>query len=158
MKLTAVAALLFVAAPAFAQSGILELLRQDIKTEKIELMTGSLPLTEKQADAFWPIYRDYDHELSKLGDRRIAVIKELAEKYDSLDTKAAERLVKESFSIAEARNALLKKCYNKVAKALGAVTAARFLQIESQMLTLLDAQIADQIPLVKTEHAGEDKK
>ena len=158
MKVASIAGLLLYASAACAQSGMLELLRQDIKTEKIELMTGSLPLTEKEAAAFWPIYRDYDHELSKLGDRRIALIKEVGEKYEHLDTKTADRLVKESLGIADARNALLRKYYTRVAKAVGTVTAARFLQIESQMLTLLDAQIADQVPLIKTKPVGEDKK
>lgn len=151
MKLSLVAALLCIAASVFAQSSTIELLRQDIKAEKINLMAGSLPLTEKQAQMFWPIYRDYDHELSKLGDRRIAVMKQVAEKYETMDGKTADRLVKESFRIADSRNALLKKYYAKVAKALGSVTAARFLQIESQMLTLLDAQTVDVVPLIKTK-------
>ena len=158
MKLSLVAALLFAATYTYAQSSSLELLRQDIKSEKVELMAGSLPLTDKQAGVFWPIYRDYDHELSKLADRRIAVVKEIYAKYDSMNAKTASRLVKESISIAKGRNALLEKYYNRVAKALGAVTAARFLQVETQMLTLLDAQVMDQVPLIKIKPAGEPKK
>ncbi len=158
MRNLLVAALLVVSVSAFAQQSAIELMRQDIKSEKIDLMTGSLPLTEQQAKAFWPIYRDYDHELSKLADRRIAVIKEVGQKFDGMDAKTADRLVKESMSIADARNALLKKYYQKVAKAVGSVTAARFLQIETQMLTLLDAQIMDQVPLVKAKSAPKDSK
>jgi Spy/CpxP family protein refolding chaperone len=154
-----VVVLLAIATNAFAQQGsAIELLRQDIKTEKMELMAGSLPLTEKQSAAFWPIYRDYDHELSKLADRRIAIIKQVAVKADSMDRKTADAIVKESFSIADARNSLLKKYYARVSKALGPVLAARFLQIENQMLTLLDAQIIDQIPLVKAKGASEKTK
>jgi len=158
MKLLLAAALLLATASASAQTDVLELLRQDIKTQKVALLTASLPLTEKEADAFWPIYRDYDNELSKLGDRRFAVIKEVFAKYKTMDNETAERLVKESLSIAEDRTGLLKKYHKKVSKALGAVTAARFLQVESQMLTLLDAQIVDQVPLVKTKPAAEEKK
>jgi len=158
MKLSLVAVLLFAATYTYAQNSSLELLRQDIKSEKMDLMAGSLPLTDKQAGVFWPIYRDYDHELSKLADRRITVVKEIYAKYDSMNAKTASRLVKESISIAKGRNALLEKYYNKVAKALGAVTAARFLQVENQMLTLLDAQVMDQVPLIKIKPAGEPKK
>jgi len=85
-------------------------------------------------------------------------VKEIYAKYDSMNAKTASRLVKESISIAKGRNALLEKYYNKVAKALGAVTAARFLQVENQMLTLLDAQVMDQVPLIKIKPAGEPKK
>ena len=154
----AAALLMMIAATALAQNNTLELLRQDLKTQKVDIMTASVPLTEKEADAFWPIYRDYDHELSKIGDRRIKVIKEIAESYQGMDVKKAESLVKESFSIAEARNSLLKKYYNKMSKAVGVLTAARFLQVENQMLTLLDAQVIDQVPLIKTGAAGKEKK
>ncbi len=158
MRSFLVAALLVVSVSAFAQQSAIELIRQDIKSEKMDLMTGSLPLTEKEATAFWPIYRDYDHELSKIADRRIAVIKEVGQKFDGMDSKTADRLVKESFSIADARSNLLKKYYKKVAKAVGPVTAARFLQIETQMLTLLDAQVMDQVPLVKAKSVPKDSK
>jgi len=158
MKLFVVATLLIVSTAALAQDNTLQLLRHDLKTEKVAIMTGSLPLTEKQADLFWPIYREYDHELSKLGDRRIAIFKKFAEKYDSLDAKTADQLVKESFKIANERNSLLEKYYTKVAKAVGTITAARFLQVENQMLTLIDAQVIDQVPLVKIGAAGGEKK
>ena len=158
MRILVVGALLLVSTTALAQDHTMEILRQDLKTEKVAIMTGSLPLTEKQANLFWPIYRDYDHELSKLGDRRIAVLKKVVEKYDSLDAKTADQLVKESFKIANGRNTLLEKYYKRVAKAVGTVTAARFLQVENQMLTLIDAQVIDQVPLIKTSAAGGEKK
>jgi hypothetical protein len=37
-------------------------------------------------------------------------------------------------------------------------TAARFLQVENQMLTLLDAQVMDEVPLIKVKDAGKTKK
>jgi hypothetical protein len=54
--------------------------------------------------------------------------------------------VKESLAIANAKNNLLEKYYKKIAKAVGVVTAARFLQVEKQMLTLIDAHVIDQVP------------
>ena len=158
MKLFCLAAVLFAATCAYSQEQYLELLRQDLKTQKVAIMTASLPLTEKQADLFWPIYRDYDNELSKLGDRRLAVLRNFAANYEKIDEKLAEELVRESFSIAEGRNDLLEKYYKRVSKAVGVITAARFLQVENQMLTLLDAQIIDQVPLVKTPKVNQEKK
>jgi len=157
MKLFLVVAVLFAAASTFAQESAIELMRQDLKTQKVELMGASLPLTEKEAGAFWPIYRDYDHELSKIGDRRIAVLKQVAEKYQSMDETTAQKLVKESFGIAKDRTSLLEKYYKKIAKAAGVITAARWLQVENEMLTIIDAQVIDQVPLVKIKPAGEKK-
>lgn len=153
------ATLLMMAAPiALAQESAIELLRHDIKAEKVAIMTESLPMTEKQGEAFWPLYRAYDLELAKLGDRRIAVIKKIVDTHKNMDDKTAQELVKESFKIVQERTSLLKKTYDKVAKALGPVTAVRFLQIENQLLTLVDAEVIDQVPLVKTKKVEETKK
>jgi hypothetical protein len=52
----------------------------------------------------------------------------------------------------------LEEYYKKVAKAVGGITAAQFLQVENQILTLIDAQIIDQVLLVKSGTAGGQKK
>ena len=156
MKTRLLSALILVGTIAYAQGNPLELLRQDLKTQKVAIMTASLPLTDKQAEKFWPIYREYSDQLAKLGDRRIAVIKEFADRYSSIDEKTASKLVKESISIANDRNKLLDKYYAKVAKTIDGITAARFIQVENQMLTLLDAQIVSQMPLVKAPPAAAD--
>jgi hypothetical protein len=148
MKSLFVAVLLLVTANAFAQDP-LEMLRQDLKTQKVAILTASLPLTQKQADEFWPIYREYSTNLAKLGDRRMSVLKTFAANYDSMTEKKANELIKESISIQNEKNSLLEKTYKQVAKVVGGVTAARFLQVENQMLTLIDAQIVSQVPLVK---------
>ncbi len=83
MKLLIAALLLLGTTGAFAQESAIELLRHDITTEKVSILTESLPLTEKEGEAFWPLYRAYDVELAKLGDRRIAVAKKVAADYDN---------------------------------------------------------------------------
>jgi hypothetical protein len=148
MKSLLAALLLCITANAFAQDP-LELLRKDLQTQKVAIITASIPLSSKQADEFWPIYREYNNELMKLGDRRVAAIKQFAAKYDSLDEKTADKLVKESIQIQNERTNLLEKYYKKVSKVVGGITAARFIQVENQMLTLIDAQIISQMPLVK---------
>ena len=158
MRSLLVVALLLMSATTIAQDKTLELLRQDLKTQKVAIITASVPMTQAQADAFWPLYREYDVELSKLGDRRMAVLKKYAASIDKVDEKLADELVKESFSIASDRNDLLEKYYKKAVKAVGAVTAARFIQVENQMLTLVDAQIIDQVPLVKAATTTQEKK
>jgi hypothetical protein len=159
MRHLLVAAALIISATAFAQDNSIELLRRDLKADKASLMSANLPMTDAQADIFNPIYREYDLELSKLGDRRLALLKKYAANEDKLDDKMAGDMVKESFSIANDRNELLEKYYKKMAKALGVPMAARFVQVENQMLTLIDAQIIDQVPLVKVpKSTGEPKK
>jgi hypothetical protein len=75
-----------------------------------------------------------------------------------MDEKVAEELIQESFKIANSRTGLLEKTYQKVGKAAGGITAARFVQVENQMLTLIDAQIINAVPLVKVPKVSQEKK
>jgi thioesterase domain-containing protein len=160
MKSLIIAAMFIVTTGALAQNSAIELLRQDLKTGKVALITANLPLTEKEAETFWPLYREYDNELSKLGDRRVAVLKRYAQTYNNVTEMAAGEMIKESFSISRDRTALLEQTYDKVAKALNVKLAARFVQIENQMLTLIDAKLMDEVPLIKAPAApaGGEKK
>jgi hypothetical protein len=44
---------------------------------------------------------------------------------------------------------LLARYYERVKRALGAITAARFVQIETQLLLLIYIQIASSLPIVR---------
>ena len=128
---------------------LLELLRSDLKTEKVALLTEAMEFSSQQAEVFWPIYREYDLELSKLGDSRIALIKDYAANYESMTDAKAKELVQKTFKLEGEVLKLQEKYYQKVEKALSSTEAARFIQVERQIRLLLDVQIAAQIPLVK---------
>src|SRR5262249_30442010 len=44
-----------------------ELLRSDVRAQKVAIITQVMDFTEAEDAAFWPIYREYDLEMSKLG-------------------------------------------------------------------------------------------
>jgi len=143
-------ALVCLVAPAASQTDdYLELLRSDLKADKVALLTEVMEFTPEQATIFWPIYREYDLQLSKLGDARIAVLKEYAANYETMTAEKAKELMDRSFKLEEDRLDLLKSYYGKVAKALSSVEAARFAQAEHQIQMLLDVQIASQVPLIQ---------
>jgi len=142
-----VAALLFPAG-ALAQEEWLELLRSDIKTQKVELLTAAMKFTPQEADIFWPIYRQYEVELSKNGDARIALIKDYAANYETMTDVKAKELTEQMFKVEDERTKLRKDYFKKVEKALNATEAARFIQVERQIGLLLDTQIAAEMPLV----------
>ena len=61
----------------------------------------------------------------------------------------ADELINNAFKNREARLDLLKKYYKKVKKEPGARVAARYVQAEMEILTLVDAKINDAVPLVR---------
>ena len=127
----------------------LEMLRTDVSADKVQILTEALDLSEKDAAAFWPIYRAYDAELAALGDRRVALVKKFAATYGSTTEEQAAAFAKEWFAIQDDRNALRRKYFGKVAKATSSLTAARFTQVEHLVGMLIDLQIAAELPLVK---------
>jgi len=124
-----------------------ELLRSDIRTQKIAILTEMMEFTEAEDAVFWPIYREYDAELSKLGDERIALIADYAKNYDTLTDDVADRLAKTALDLEARRQAVKAKCYERVRAALKARTALRFLQVEHQLQLLVDLQISAALPI-----------
>ena len=105
--------------------------------------------TEVEDAAFWPIYREYDAEMSKLGDERAGLIAEYATNYGTLTDAVAEKLAAKAIDLEGRRQAAKAKCYDRVKKALSPRTALRFLQVEHQLQLLIDLQISASLPIAK---------
>ena len=128
-------------------SAYAELLRSDVRAQKVAIITEVMGFTPDEDKAFWPIYRDYDAEMAKLGDERVALIADYAKSYDALTDAAAEQLARKARDREARRQALKAKYFDKVRAALGARTALRFLQVEHQLLLLIDLQISAALPV-----------
>ena len=126
----------------------LEMMRSDLRAAKTEIHTEALELTDAQAEAFWPIQREYETELAKLGDQRMQLIKDYAAAYESMSPEIAKKLVERAFKLESSRLSLLKKYTGKVSKATSPIVAARFAQVEAIINSLLDLQIRAETPLV----------
>jgi hypothetical protein len=124
-----------------------ELLRSDIRTQKVAILTEMMEFTEAEDAAFWPIYREYDAELAKLGDERVALIADYAKNYDTLTDDTADSLAKRALDLEARRQALKAKYYDRVRTALKPRTALRFLQVEHQLQLLIDLQISAALPI-----------
>jgi hypothetical protein len=126
-----------------------ELLRADVKVKKTAILTELMQLNDDQAEKFWPIYREYDFELQALNDRKLAGIRYYAKNYQSMTDEKADELAMLALELENKRNDLKKKYYEKMRDQLGGMVAARFLQIENQLLMVIDLQIASSLPIVE---------
>jgi hypothetical protein len=124
------------------------LLRSDIRQQKAEMMGAVMQLSAADAAKFWPIYEQYDQELAKLNDQRVANIQEYASSYDQMTDAKADELIQKAMSYRKQRSDLLAKYYQQVKQALGGITAARFVQVEDQLLLIIDLQIDSSLPVV----------
>ena len=126
----------------------IDLMRTNVRDQKAEIMGSVMELNAADAAKFWPIYSEYDTELAKVNDLRVANIKEFAENYSQMNDEKADELIQNAMNYRKQRAELVAKYYGRVKEALGAVTAARFAQIEDQLLLIIDLQIASSLPIV----------
>jgi hypothetical protein len=126
----------------------IELLRADVRQQKAEMVGEVMLLSAADSAKFWPIYEEYDNELAKLNDLRVANIKEYASSYDQMTDAKADELIQKAFAYRKQRAELLDKYYERVKQALGGIEAARFIQVEDQLLMIIDLQIDSALPVV----------
>ena len=126
----------------------IDLLRKDVRAEKAKVMGAVMQLDAEDATKFWPLYKEYEAELSKVNDMRLANIQEYARTYTQMTDDKADELIRKAMDYQKQRSELLAKYYDRMKQELGAITAARFVQVEHQLLLLVDLQIASQLPVV----------
>ena len=126
-----------------------ELLRSDLRTQKVAIITEMMQFSEDEDAKFWPVYREYELELSKINDDRIALIVDYAGAYDKMTDAIADKLAARSLELESRRHALKEKYFTRLKSVLPTVTVVRFLQVENQILLLLDLQIAASLPVIK---------
>jgi hypothetical protein len=123
--------------------------RAELAGARQALVTQAMDLTPEEMQGFWPLYRDYRREATKVGDRIVALIAAYADHYDNLTDPAADKLLAEFVGIEKARASLKAKYLPKFKKVLPARKVARFYQLENKLDVLILAEMAEQIPLAR---------
>jgi Spy/CpxP family protein refolding chaperone len=146
--LTAAALSFGLAVSAQSYNDLIEVVRSDVRTEHQAIVLANLNLTEAQSAAFTPIWDEYSAELKKHWDKRIALIKDYAAKYQTMNDEAAASLMKRMVVLEKENIALRDKYSKKVMKVLPTTVAARWMQIERRLGMLVELQLADEIPMM----------
>lgn len=133
----------------FLDDKYVELLRSEVRTQKIGLITDMMELTEEEASIFWPLYREYANELSKIYDNRLKVIREITENFSSFTDEKAEELAEKSIKIEKAKTKLMADYYRKMAKALSPTLSVKFFQIERWVNSMIELQISSKLPFIQ---------
>ena len=126
-----------------------ELLRSDLRTQKVAVISQVMNFTDAEDQAFWPIYRQYETELARLNDERIQGIETYAKNFTNLSDSVANDLMTKALDLEARRTALKQKFFTQLKGAMSPKTAARALQVENQILLLLDLQVASSLPVAE---------
>ena len=153
LTVVVVAAVIVVAGAASAlaqasETDQLQQLRAEIQADRQAVVAANLGLTDAEGAAFWPVYREYRGELSKVGDRMQKLIQDYAKIYDTATAEQAKPMVDEMMAIQSAQLKVKESYLPKFRKVIPEVKVARFLQIENKIDALISLQLAADIPLI----------
>jgi hypothetical protein len=123
-------------------------LQADLKSDRQAVVAANLPLSEDEARAFWPVYKEYRGEVEQLGDRLGSLIVAYAENLPTMTDTKAEAFFEESLAIDRDRLAVREKYVPKMRTVLPATKAVRFFQIENKLDAIVNVALASEIPLV----------
>jgi len=126
----------------------IEVVRSIAEAERKAIVADNMFLTSEEAEKFWPVYNEYREEQRKVGDKRVKVIRDLANEFETLDDARAEELLREVLDFQVDRVKLRKSYVKKFNKAIPPKRTVRFFQIDSKLDTIIDFALAKEIPLV----------
>jgi hypothetical protein len=141
------------AMPAASQekpSDTMQIVIEKIRADKKLFVAENMQLTEAEAKAFWPVYKQYQDELFLLRNRTAKLIQDYADAYANMSDPAAKKLLDESLAIDEVGLKLRQAYLPKFRQVLPEVKVARYFQLENKIQAALYYGLAAEIPLVKS--------
>src|SRR5262245_31854789 len=114
----------------------IQLLQQDIREKRRQIVAANLPLTTEEGAKFWPVYDRYIGELSKILDRRYAQIKTYAANYTNLNDQQASDYVSQLIDTDKAITDLRVQFRPNFERVLSKKKAAMFTQLDRRVQML----------------------
>jgi hypothetical protein len=136
-------------APAQTSGDDLQVARSAVQAERLELIAANLNLSESEGATFWPLYREYRNALDQANDQRADLLQRYFASHETLTDEEAISLLDEHLAwekeVLKIRTSYAKKMH----KVLPGKVVARFFQIENKMDTIVEYEMASEIPLVE---------
>jgi hypothetical protein len=127
----------------------IQLMRQDVRSERKKVVAANMPLTETEATKFWPLYDRYIAETIKVDDVRFALLKEYAKNYQKETDEQADSFIKRWVALDQDNAQLRLKFIPEFEKVISHKKTALFFQIDHRLTMMIELQLASQVPLLK---------
>ncbi len=124
----------------------IDTLRADLKASREEIIREALQLQPAVADSFWPVYMQYQQELSPINDKLVSVVKSYAAKFGSISDADAQDMTLKMFAIQEQKIQLKQKYFPIFAKATSSFVAAKFFQADYRLELTFNIKLASELP------------
>jgi len=120
----------------------------ELNKDKIAIIGAAMSFDGDEAAAFWPLYKAYETSRDALGVKRLALIKDYAQNYQSMTDDAATGLLDRAMALDGERATLRNAFVKKLSKDMSPIVGARFFQVENQLNLIIDLQLAQNLPLM----------
>jgi hypothetical protein len=124
------------------------LVRAAINADRVDILNSYLGLTDTEATAFWPLYKEYRTELNKVSDDQMNQVGNYLENRDKLSDDQAKKITENLLNARKKKVDIQKGYLGKFAKVLPGKKVARLYQLENKVDAVLAYAAADRIPLV----------
>jgi hypothetical protein len=138
---------LLFAVKTYAQDEIAVVQKEWGKSKK-ELVRAAMELSAADSAKFWPLYANYEKERQKLGRDRIVVLTDYADHFETLTNAKVDELMTKLFKNELATTNLQQRYYISVKNKLGAMKAAKFIQVENYINTSIRSAIQEELPFI----------
>jgi hypothetical protein len=125
----------------------IELNRANIQTQRQEIVQSMMELSPAESEKFWPVYREYRNEVSKLGDERVKFGERFSNQAATMSDEESKTLLDDWFKLRQRQLDLQKKYVSKFRKVLPGAKVARFYQVENAMDTIVSANLQAAMPV-----------
>jgi hypothetical protein len=144
--------LVFVGSVLMSQSvdDYIEIQRSVLKTEKKAAIAEVMQFTEAESEVFWPLYNEYNEKMYATQTKRVNLIKDFAENFDTMTDEKADEIWKEYLKYKKELLRLTESYYEKFKKILPAGKVAKYFQAENKISVLVDFALAAEIPFIET--------
>lgn len=124
-----------------------------LRAQRKAVVGQNMKLTQKEANAFWPLYEKYEDAMDKVDKRHAREIKEYAKNYQNLTDEQANSKLDQVMQVAQDRIDVQKEYIPRFRAALSGVAVTRFFQIDNKLHALVQCEIAQLVPLASKPDA-----
>ncbi len=146
------AAIIFVTsgiARAETEADTIKILRAQLQANQQAVVAENLFLSEEESARFWPLYREYKSERATLEDRRLSLLIDFRDKFDTLTDEQSIQVLTSYLKYEGGLLKLQKKYSKKFRKAISGKNTLRYFQIENQIDSIIDFELSQLMPLAE---------
>ncbi len=144
---------IWVVSPVVSQdkpADTMQLLREKVQADKKLVVATNMELTEPEAKVFWPVYEQYQKDLSAINGMIAKLLDSYAADYNAktLTDEKAKVLIDELIAIEKAEGGLQASYVPKLSEVLPLRKVARYFQIENKIRAVAKYELAKKVPLI----------